>query len=109
MATAPTPPKKLVTVHLGTEAGLLRGTAVDVTARSLLVALTVPTAPGPRLEVTFQGEDGAHMTALCEVRYQVALFHGPRRSLGLGLRIVAWRTDDFSPVAPLAEREPLPH
>jgi hypothetical protein len=72
-----------------------------------------PVPLGGRVKVTFAGEDGSEMTCLCEVRYQVALAYGRRdgkegNSRGVGLRIVAYETQDDAPLL-LVDRERVMH
>jgi hypothetical protein len=68
---------------------------------------------GDKLQVTFAGDDGTEMTCLCEVRYQVALAYGKQdgregHSRGVGLRIVAYETQDEAPLL-LVDRERVMH
>ena len=91
---------------------MTRGIGRNISAAGLFVETREPMPLGGRLKVTFTGEDGTEMTCLCEVRYQVALTTGGGRregySRGVGLRIVAYETQEDHPLL-LVDRERVMH
>lgn len=103
---------KVFSVYMRTTDGMTRGIARNISSTGLFVETREPLALGGRLKVTFCGDDGNEMTALCEVRYQVALNYGDGESAagtrGAGLRIVAWETKDDQPLL-LIDRERVLH
>jgi len=104
---------KVFTVYLSTQEGMSRGIGRNISMKGLFVETREPVPLGGRLKVTFAGEDGTEMTCLCEVRYQVALAYGRRdgregNSRGVGLRIVAYETQDDAPLL-LVDRERVMH
>ena len=103
---------KVFTVYLRTPEGMSRGVARNISSAGLFVETRDPLALGGRLKVTFTGDDGNEMTALCEVRYQVALNYGDGEDAsgtrGAGLRIVAWETLEDQPLL-LVDRERVLH
>ena len=104
---------KVFTVYLSTQEGMTRGIGRNISARGLFVETREPVPLGQQLKVTFAGEDGTEMTCLCEVRYQVALAYGRQdgragNSRGVGLRIVAYETQDDAPLL-LVDRERVMH
>jgi hypothetical protein len=104
---------KVFTVYLSTQEGMTRGIGRNISMKGLFVETREPVPLGGRLKVTFAGEDGTEMTCLCEVRYQVALAYGRRdgregNSRGVGLRIVAYETQDDAPLL-LVDRERVMH
>lgn len=104
---------KVFTVYLSTQEGMTRGIARNISEAGLFVETREPIPLGGRLKVTFAGEDGTEMTALCEVRYQVAISYGksqgePGSSRGMGLRIVAYETKEDHPLL-LVDRERILH
>jgi hypothetical protein len=104
---------KVFTVYLSTQEGMTRGIGRNISVRGLFVETREPVPLGGRVKVTFAGEDGTEMTCLCEVRYQVALAYGRRdgregNSRGVGLRIVAYETQDDAPLL-LVDRERVMH
>jgi hypothetical protein len=104
---------KVFTVYLSTPEGMTRGIGRNISMRGLFVETREPMPLGGKLKVTFAGEDGTEMTCLCEVRYQVALAYGRRdgregNSRGVGLRIVAYETQDDAPLL-LVDRERVMH
>lgn len=103
---------KIFTVYMRTSDGMSRGIARNISSSGLFVETREPLALGGRLLVTFCGDDGNEMTALCEVRYQVALNYGDGETAagtrGAGLRIVAWETKDNQPML-LVDRERVLH
>jgi hypothetical protein len=102
---------KAFTVYLRTQDGMSRGVARNISTAGLFVETRDPLALGGRLKVTFTGDDGNEMTALCEVRYQVALNYGDGETSGTrgaGLRIVAWETLEDQPLL-LVDRERVLH
>lgn len=93
---------KIFTVYISTVDGMMRGIGRNISARGMFVEVREAVPLGARLKVTFSGEDGTEMTCLCEVRYQVALSYGRQdgragHSRGVGLRIVAYETQDEAP------------
>jgi PilZ domain len=104
---------KVFTVYLSTQDGMTRGIGRNISARGLFVETRDSIPLGEKLKVTFAGEDGTEMTCLCEVRYQVALAYGKQdgregHSRGVGLRIVAYETQDEAPLL-LVDRERVMH
>lgn len=104
---------KVFTVYLSTQDGMTRGIGRNISMRGLFVETREPVPLGEKLKVTFAGEDGTEMTCLCEVRYQVALAYGRQdgregNSRGVGLRIVAYETQDDAPLL-LVDRERVMH
>ncbi len=104
---------KVFTVYLSTQEGMTRGIGRNISMKGLFVETREPVPLGGKLKVTFAGEDGTEMTCLCEVRYQVALAYGRRdgregNSRGVGLRIVAYETQDDAPLL-LVDRERVMH
>ena len=104
---------KVFTVYLSTQDGMTRGIGRNISARGLFVETREPVPLGEKLKVTFAGEDGTEISALCEVRYQVALSYGRKdgregHSRGVGLRIVAYETQDEAPLL-LVDRERVMH
>jgi len=104
---------KVFTVYLSTQDGMTRGIGRNISARGLFVETREPVPLGQKLKVTFAGDDGTEMTCLCEVRYQVALSYGKQdgregHSRGVGLRIVAYETQDEAPLL-LVDRERVMH
>lgn len=92
---------------------MTRGIGRNISARGLFVETREPVPLGEKLKCTFAGEDGTEMTCLCEVRYQVALAYGRQdgregNSRGVGLRIVAYETQDDAPLL-LVDRERVMH
>jgi hypothetical protein len=104
---------KVFTVYLSTQDGMTRGIGRNISARGLFVETRDSIPLGEKLKVTFAGDDGTEMTCLCEVRYQVALAYGKQdgregHSRGVGLRIVAYETQDEAPLL-LVDRERVMH
>ncbi|MBM4380246.1 MAG: PilZ domain-containing protein [Deltaproteobacteria bacterium] len=104
---------KVFTVYLTTSEGMTRGIARNISSAGMFVETRETVPLGSQLRVTFAGEDGAEMTCLCEVRYQVALNFGgeaPTHSgcRGMGLRIVAYETAEDGPLL-LVDRERVLH
>jgi hypothetical protein len=104
---------KVFTVYMTTQEGMTRGIGRNISARGLFVETREPIPLGEKLKITFAGDDGTEMTCLCEVRYQVALAYGKRdgregNSRGVGLRIVAYETQDEAPLL-LVDRERVMH
>ena len=103
---------KVFTVYLRTEDGMTRGIARNISSAGLFVETREPLALGGRIKVTFTGDGGNEMTALCEVRYQVALNYGDGEEVtgtrGAGLRIIAWETKEDQPLL-LVDRERVLH
>jgi hypothetical protein len=104
---------KVFTVYLSTQEGMSRGIGRNISMKGLFVETREPVPLGGKLKVTFAGEDGTEMTCLCEVRYQVALAYGRQdgregNSRGVGLRIVAYETQDEAPLL-LVDRERVMH
>jgi PilZ domain len=95
---------KVFTVYLTTADGMGRGVARNISPTGLFVETRDSLPLGGKVRVTFTSEDGTEMTALCEVRYQVALNYGGTDSStaggtrGAGLRIVAYETKEDSPM-----------
>jgi hypothetical protein len=94
---------KIFTVYITTADGMTRGIGRNISPTGMFVETREPLALGGRLRVTFSGEDGTEITCLCEVRYQVALSYGRKdgrdgSSRGMGLRIVAYETQDDRPL-----------
>ena len=112
---------KVFTVYLTTQQGMTRGIARNISSSGLFVETRDALPLGGQIKVTFSGDDGTEMTALCEVRYQVALNFsssqsgeeqqqqvvatGPR---GAGLRIIAYETRENHPML-LVDRERVLH
>ena len=104
---------KVFSVYLRTSDGMTRGIARNISSTGLFVETRESLALGGRLKVTFCGDDGNEMTALCEVRYQVALNYGGGEeetlgTRGAGLKIVAWETKEDQPLL-LVDRERVLH
>ena len=103
---------KVFTVYLTTADGMARGIARNISTSGLFVETRESLPLGGRLKVTFTADDGTEMTALCEVRYQVALNHagddGQTGTRGAGLRIIAYETRDDQPLL-LVDRERILH
>ena len=103
---------KVFTVYLTTPEGMTRGVARNISASGLFVETRDALPLGGRLKVTFSGDDGTEMTALCEVRYQVALNYGGDEgrngTRGAGLRIIAYETKEDHPLL-LVDRERVLH
>ncbi len=103
---------KVFTVYLRSSDGMTRGIARNISSAGLFVETREPLALGGRIKVTFTGDDGNEMTALCEVRYQVALNYGDPEDVmgtrGAGLRIIAWETKEDQPLL-LVDRERVLH
>lgn len=103
---------KVFTVYLTTPEGMTRGVARNISASGLFVETRDSLPLGGRLKVTFSGDDGTEMTALCEVRYQVALNYsgeeGKNGTRGAGLRIIAYETREDHPLL-LVDRERVLH
>ncbi len=104
---------KVFAVYLTTQDGMSRGICRNISATGLFVESREPVPLGGRLKVTFCGEDGTEMTALAEVRYQVALAFGKKdgqegNTRGMGLRIVAYETKEDAPLL-LVDRERVLH
>lgn len=111
---------KVFTVYLTTQQGMTRGIARNISSSGLFVETRDPLPLGGQLKVTFTGDDGTEMTALCEVRYQVALNYSNSQGLdedrqvmtsgtrGAGLRIIAYETRENHPML-LVDRERVLH
>jgi len=103
---------KVFTVYLTTADGMTRGIARNISVSGLFVETREPLPLGGRIKVTFTSEDGTEMTALCEVRYQVALNYGDAEDMsgtrGAGLRIIAYETKEDHPLL-LVDRERVLH
>ena len=103
---------KVFTVYLTTAEGMTRGVARNVSSTGLFIETREPLPLGGRVKVTFTSQDSTEMTALCEVRYQVAITYGKGEtdghSRGMGLRIVAYETKDDHPLL-LVDRERILH
>lgn len=104
---------KVFTVYLTTPEGMTRGIARNISTSGLFVETKESLPLGGRIKVTFCSEDGTEMTALAEVRYQVALnYNGgeeePAGTRGAGLRIVAYETKEDAPML-LVDRERVLH
>jgi hypothetical protein len=100
---------KVFTVYLTNADGMTRGIGRNISGTGLFVETREPMPLGGRLRVTFCGEDGTEMTCLCEVRYQVAMAYGKGdggagHTRGMGLRIVAYETQEDHPLL-LVDRE----
>jgi hypothetical protein len=91
-----------------------RGVARNISSTGLFVETRESLPLGGKCRVTFTSEDGTEMTALCEVRYQVALNYGgsdtepSSGTRGAGLRIVAYETKEDSPML-LVDRQRVLH
>ena len=103
---------KVFTVYLSTPDGMTRGVARNISTQGLFVETRDSLPLGGRIKVTFSSEDGTEMTALCEVRYQVALNYGDGEEMtgtrGAGLRIIAYETREDQPLL-LVDRERVLH
>ncbi len=113
---------KVFTVYLTTQQGMTRGIARNISSSGLFVETRDALPLGGQIKVTFTGDDGAEMTALCEVRYQVALNYGNAQGAdgeetvtttamgtrGAGLRIIAYETRENHPML-LVDRERVLH
>jgi hypothetical protein len=103
---------KVFTVYLTTPEGMTRGVARNISVTGLFVETRDSLPLGGRLKVTFSGDDGTELTALCEVRYQVALNYGGPVEIcgtrGAGLRIIAYETREDQPLL-LVDRERVLH
>ncbi len=106
---------KVFTVYLNTGEGMTRGIARNISTSGLFVETRDPLPLGGKLKVTFTGDDGTEMTALCEVRYQVALNYADQQSptdasagtRGAGLRILAYETKENHPMLLVAKERVL--
>lgn len=113
---------KVFTVYLTTQQGMTRGIARNISSTGLFVETRDALPLGGQIKVTFTGDDGTEMTALCEVRYQVALNYGHAQDAdgeetmtatamgtrGAGLRIIAYETRENHPML-LVDRERVLH
>lgn len=104
---------KVFTVYLSTADGMTRGIARNISSSGLFVETRDSLPLGGRIKVTFTSDDGTEMTALCEVRYQVALNYGGdgeemTGTRGAGLRIIAYETREDQPLL-LVDRERVLH
>lgn len=114
---------KVFTVYLTTQQGMTRGIARNISSTGLFVETRDALPLGGQIKVTFTGDDGTEMTALCEVRYQVALNYGHAQGAdgeeavatavaagtrGAGLRIIAYETRENHPML-LVDRERVLH
>jgi len=112
---------KVFTVYLTTQQGMTRGIARNISSSGLFVETRDALPLGGQIKVTFSGDDGTEMTALCEVRYQVALNYSSSQSgeeqqqqvvatgtRGAGLRIIAYETSENHPML-LVDRERVLH
>lgn len=104
---------KVFTVYLTTQEGMTRGIARNISTAGLFVETRESLPLGGRIKLTFCSDDGTEMTALCEVRYQVALNYSgadeePAGTRGAGLRIVAYETQSDQPML-LVDRERVLH
>lgn len=103
---------KVFTVYLSTADGMTRGIARNISTQGLFVETRDSLPLGGKIKVTFCSEDGTEMTALCEVRYQVALNYGDGEEMsgtrGAGLRIIAYETREDQPLL-LVDRERVLH
>ena len=104
---------KVFTVYLTTPDGMTRGVARNISTAGLFVETRDSLPLGGKIKVTFSGDDGTEMTALCEVRYQVALNYSTGADTesgtrGAGLRIVAYETKEEHPLL-LVDRERVLH
>jgi hypothetical protein len=103
---------KVFTVYLTTPDGMARGVGRNISETGMFVETREPVALGSKIKATFSAEDGTEMTALCEVRYQVALAYGgadghPGNTRGVGLRIVAYETQEDHPMLLVAKERVL--
>lgn len=103
---------KVFTVYITGPDGMSRGIGRNISASGLFVETRQPLPLGGRVKITFAGEDGTEMTCLCEIRYQVALAYGKEDgsegySRGIGLRIVAYETEQDSPALLIAREKVL--
>jgi hypothetical protein len=104
---------KVFTVYLTTADGMTRGIARNISSSGLFVETRDALPLGGKIKVTFTSDDGTEMTALCEVRYQVALNYGGQEqemsgTRGAGLRIIAYETREDQPLL-LVDRERVLH
>jgi hypothetical protein len=112
---------KAFTVYLTTQQGMTRGIARNISSSGLFVETRDVLPLGGQIKVTFSGDDGTEMTALCEVRYQVALNYSSSQNgeeqqqqvvatgtRGAGLRIIAYETRENHPML-LVDRERVLH
>lgn len=112
---------KVFTVYLTTQQGMTRGIARNISSSGLFVETRDALPLGGQIKVTFTGDDGTEMTALCEVRYQVALNYSNSQAAGedkqvvatsgtrgAGLRIIAYETRENHPML-LVDRERVLH
>ncbi|MDP1914654.1 MAG: PilZ domain-containing protein [Myxococcales bacterium] len=112
---------KVFTVYLTTQQGMTRGIARNISSSGLFVETRDALPLGGQIKVTFSGDDGTEMTALCEVRYQVALNYSSSQNgeeqqqqvvatgtRGAGLRIIAYETRENHPML-LVDRERVLH
>ena len=103
---------KVFTVYLSTADGMTRGIARNISSSGLFVETRDSLPLGGRIKVTFTSDDSTEMTALCEVRYQVALNYGDGGEMagtrGAGLRIIAYETREDQPLL-LVDRERVLH
>jgi hypothetical protein len=112
---------KVFTVYLTTQQGMTRGIARNISSSGLFVETRDTLPLGGQIKVTFSGDDGTEMTALCEVRYQVALNYSSSQNgeeqqqqvvatgtRGAGLRIIAYETRENHPML-LVDRERVLH
>jgi hypothetical protein len=110
---------KVFTVYLTTQQGMTRGIARNISSSGLFVETRDALPLGGQIKVTFTGDDGTEMTALCEVRYQVALNYSNSQvdgeqmiatsgTRGAGLRIIAYETRENHPML-LVDRERVLH
>ncbi|MBL8918509.1 MAG: PilZ domain-containing protein [Myxococcaceae bacterium] len=110
---------KVFTVYLTTQQGMTRGIARNISSSGLFVETRDPLPLGAQLKVTFTADDGTEMTALCEVRYQVALNYSNSQgdeqqvmttsgTRGAGLRIIAYETRENHPML-LVDKERVLH
>lgn len=109
---------KVFTVYLTTPDGMTRGIARNISTAGLFVETRDALPLGGKIKVTFTSDDGTEMTALCEVRYQVALNYGDGEDVtgegklsgtrGAGLRIIAYETREDQPLL-LVDRERVLH
>ena len=103
---------KVFTVYLSTPDGMTRGIARNISTSGLFVETRDSLPLGGKVKVTFTSDDGTEMTALCEVRYQVALNYGSGEETtgtrGAGLRIIAYETREDQPLL-LVDRERVLH
>lgn len=103
---------KVFTVYLSTPDGMTRGIARNISTSGLFVETRDSLPLGGKVKVIFTSDDGTEMTALCEVRYQVALNYGSGEETtgtrGAGLRIIAYETREDQPLL-LVDRERVLH